>query len=344
MDSLKATLKAFQRSRLGLFLTKLMNDEAPNLAALLAWGTLVTLLPLMLGILTVVGLALRDSDRIDEVYRTIQVLVPAHGQSTVGEALESMRRAAGAPAGLLAVVLLLFNGSSFFANMAYVFDQAYHVETRNVIVQRLISLVMLVLVAGLLVLSTVALGLGAVVGHLPLGQWIGPLAARVISWSLSIASALTLFVLLYKVLPNARQGWRDVLPGALLSTVLFFAILAVFPLYVAVFPPNQAYAVFGVFLVFTVWLYLLGWVFVLGAEVNAYLQQPSRSAALAEATQNAARGRADFGHQTGQIHAQASGDAPSMQGGGQLGSPTRSVSAQVHEQGGEFETGQVSRG
>jgi hypothetical protein len=38
-------------SRPGQFFTKLLQDEAPNLAALLAWGMLSTLLPLLLGIL-----------------------------------------------------------------------------------------------------------------------------------------------------------------------------------------------------------------------------------------------------------------------------------------------------
>jgi membrane protein len=333
MNSLKAKLEAFQRSKVGLFLKKVMDDQAPNLAALLAWGTLSTLLPLMLGMLTVAGLVLRDPERVDEIYRTIQVLVPSQAQSTVGEALDSVRKTAGAPAGILAILLLLFNGSSFFANMASVFDQIYHVESRNMLMQRLVSLIMLVLVTALLVVSTLALGLGAVIDNLPLGQAIGPVVARVISWSLSILSAIVLFVLLYKVLPHAQQGWRDVLPGALLATVLFFVILTVFPLYVALFPPNQAYAVFGVFLVFTFWLYLLGFVFVLGAELNAFLQEPARSAALAEATQNAARGRADFNQQTGQVVAQASGDAPSMRGGGPLGAPSRSANAQLHQQG-----------
>jgi membrane protein len=105
----------------------------------------------------------------------------------------------------------------------------------------------------------------------------------VVSWSLSILSAFLLFLLIYKVLPNAKQGWVGVLPGTLLSTVLFFVTLAVYPLYVSIFPPNQAYAIFGVFLVFTFWLYLLGFVFVLGAELNAFPRQPAHSTAPPDA-------------------------------------------------------------
>ncbi|HEY3060564.1 MAG TPA: YihY/virulence factor BrkB family protein [Chloroflexota bacterium] len=282
MNALKARLEAFQNSRLGLFLQQVMNDQAPNLAALLAWGTLSTLLPLMLGMLTVAGLVLRDPERLDQLYSTVLVLVPGQAAGTIGAALDGVRTTAAAPAGVIAIVLLVFNGSSFFANMGSVFDHVYHVESRNFVMQRLISLVMLVLATALLVTSTISLGIGSLLGNLPLGLGLNPVLAQVMTWSISILSAIVMFLLLYKILPNAQQGWRDVIPGALLSTVLFFVILAVFPLYVNIFPPNQAYAVFGVFLVFTFWLYLLGFVFVLGAELNAFLKQPARSAALAE--------------------------------------------------------------
>jgi membrane protein len=333
MDSLKAKLAAFQNSRVGLFLKKVMDDQAPNLAALLAWGTLSTLLPLMLGMLTVAGLILRDPQRLDELYNTVLVLVPPQAAGTIGAALDGVRKSAAAPAGVVAVVLLLVNGSSFFANMASVFDQVYHVDSRNFVMQRVVSLIMLVLATTLLVVSTLSLGLGSLISNLPLGLSVPPVVAQVVSWSISILSAFLLFVLLYKVLPNAKQGWRQVFPGALLSTVLFFVILMVFPLYVSVFPPNEAYAVFGVFLVFTFWLYLLGFVFVLGAELNAFLQQPARSLALAEATQHALRGHAAYDQRTGQVTAAATGTAPNISGSGPLGAHAQSAQAQLAEHG-----------
>ena len=102
----------------------------------------------------------------------------------------------------------------------------------------------------------------------------------------------------------------------------------------AFFPPNQAYAVFGVFLVFTFFLYLLGFVFVIGAELNAFLQEPARSAALAEATKKAHQGKAQFDESTGAVTAEATGDAPPMEGGGPLGAPKKSARSQVAEQDG----------
>jgi membrane protein len=332
MTSLKAKLEAFQRSRVGLFVKKVLDDQAPNLAALLAWGTLSAILPLVLGVLSIAGLVLRDPQRLDQVYNALLIMLPEQAAGPIGDALNGVRQASAAPAGIVAVVLLLVNGSSFFSNMASVFDQAYHVPSRNFLMQRVVSIAMLIITTVLVIVATLAAGLSSVVGNLSLGLPVGPVLGRVIGWSISIVSAILLFLIMYKLLPNAKQGWRDILPGALLATVLVMVISQIFPLYVTLFPPNHAYAVFGVFLVLTFWLYLVGWVFVLGAELNAFLQEPARSVALAEATSAAAHGQAQYNEQTGSVKADVKGSAPALQGGGVLGSPSRSSAAQVGQQ------------
>ena len=110
---MKARLDAFQRSRVGLFVKKVMDDQAPNLAALLAWGTLSALLPLILGMLSVAGLILRDPQRLDQVYNTLLVALPADAAGPVSAALDGVRKEGAAPAGIIAIILLLFNFTIF---------------------------------------------------------------------------------------------------------------------------------------------------------------------------------------------------------------------------------------
>jgi membrane protein len=333
MDSLKARLAAFQRSRVGLFVKKVLDDQAPNLAALLAWGTLSAILPLLLGILSLAGLVLRDQNTLDKVYNALYGVLPSDATGPISGVLDSMRQGSAAPAGIFAILLLLITGSSFFSNMASVFDQAYHVQGRNAVLERVVGLCMLIISAVLLIASTLAAGVSSLVTSLPGVLPIGPLLGQVIGWSISIISVFVLFALIYRVLPNAKQTWHDVVPGTLLSSVLLLLVTQLFPLYVKVFPPNHAYAVFGVFLLFTFWLYLVGLVFVLGAELNAFMQEPARSVALAEAAAAAEHGRADFEQATGTVTAEASGQAPAMRGGGPLGAPTRSANQQLGEHG-----------
>jgi membrane protein len=329
MNSLKAKLEAFQGSRVGLFIKKVLDDQTPNLGALLAWGTLSTLLPLLLGILSIAGLVLRDQQRLDQVYNAVGSALPSAAAGPVTDVLDGMRQGSAAPVGIVAIVLLLISGSSFFTNMASVFDHAYHVEGRNMVVERIVGLVMLIIVSALLVVSALAAGVTSIVSNIPAGSLpIGPVAAQVMGWSVAIVSVFVLFLLVYRILPNAQQTWRSVIPGALLSLVLIMLITQLFPIYVTLFPPNHAYSVFGVFLVLTFWLYLVGIVMVLGAELNAFLEQPARSAALAEATAAAQRGHASYNQETGQVKAEASGDAPALRGGGPFGAPSRSPAQQ----------------
>ena len=149
MNGIKAKPEVLQHTRPGLFVKKLMDDQVPNLAALLAWGTLSALLPMMLGILGLAGLVLTNPEQLDRVYSTLASLVPTQS-AELTQALEGVRRAAAGAAGV-GLLLLLFNGSAFFANMASVFDQAYHVESRNFLMQRVVSIGMLIAVTALVI-------------------------------------------------------------------------------------------------------------------------------------------------------------------------------------------------
>src|SRR5437588_12758901 len=107
MESLKAKLEAkleaFQRSRVGLFIKKIMDDRAPNLAALLAWGTLSAILPLLLGILSLTGIVLRDPKTLDQVWNTVLAVVPPEAAGPIGDAINGVRQGSAAPAGIVAV-------------------------------------------------------------------------------------------------------------------------------------------------------------------------------------------------------------------------------------------------
>jgi membrane protein len=254
-----------------------------DLATLIAWGTLSTVFPVLLGIMAVAGVLLQDPERSARLSATLVQLVPAEAALPLEAILENARRDAGTW-GLVGLVLLLFNGSNLFANMQSVFNRAYRVPHRGFVGSRLISLFMLVIATALLLLSAVAYSLGSLLGSaseamaraLPFELPARGPAVLLIGYALSILSALLTFLLLYRVLPNKRQTFAQVLPGSLLATGLFFLLLQLFPLYTTLFRRGfEAYAIFGMLLLLMFWMYLLGLVLVLGAELNAFLDSPS---------------------------------------------------------------------
>lgn len=169
-------------------------------------------------------------------------LVPEQTAQTLRDILAETREDAGT-AGIISLVLLLFSGSNLFATMQMVFNLAYHVEDRNIVVQRVVAVVMLLLVTALLLVSTAAYGAGSLIGVLGIAAPAGAVLGRIAGWSVSISSAFVMFLLLFKVLPNRHQSWQHILPGILASAALFFVILQVFPLYLAIF--GKGFAAFA---------------------------------------------------------------------------------------------------
>jgi uncharacterized BrkB/YihY/UPF0761 family membrane protein len=64
-------------SVVGRFAQKMLDDRAPTLAALVAWGMLNTILPLVLSALSLATLLLGSSDQVVALENTILKLLPA---------------------------------------------------------------------------------------------------------------------------------------------------------------------------------------------------------------------------------------------------------------------------
>jgi uncharacterized BrkB/YihY/UPF0761 family membrane protein len=78
------------------------------------------------------------------------------------------------------------------------------------------------------------------------------------------------FVLsVYRVLTNAEVTTRDVLPGAVLASVVVQAAFQVLPIYVRYTELNPVLKTFGPPAIILVWLYVMANVIVFGAEVNS---------------------------------------------------------------------------
>jgi membrane protein len=273
-------LAALQRSPVGRFVAKFMDDRGTDLAMLVAWGTLSTVFPVLLGIMAIAGVLLQDPARLAQVRAALLQLAPPEAAEPLREILDDTRRNAQT-LGLVGLGLFLFNGSNLFANLESVFNRAYHLPDRGLVGARAISLLMLALVTALLLLSTVAYSAASLLGTassalflvLPIDNPGLGVPGQLVGYAVSLLSAFVTFLLLYTVLPNKPLSVGQALPGAALGAALFFVILQVFPLYTAIFGQGfQTYAVFGTFLLLMFWTYLLGLVLVLGVELNAFLE------------------------------------------------------------------------
>ncbi len=272
---------------------KFLDDRALTLASLLAWGILNTFLPLLLGILSLIGLLLGDSAEAVAAENRLLAVLPEAVSSLLRDSLAAIEHSATG-AGLISLGLLLFNGSNFFVTLESVFDLVYHVPERNVIWQRVVSFAALFAVTGLLLINTAAAILGSSLGE-SLSAYIPQLGAAIdagVGTLISITALVAMTVLMYWLIPNRRHSLIHALPGAALTTIALLLIVRIFPIYVALFGGGfSVYAAFGTILLFMFWLYIVGVVLAAGAVLNAFIEDPAGSTALSSLSARALTGQ-----------------------------------------------------
>ena len=87
-----ARLAALVASPPGQFMQKFVDDRALTLASLVAWGMLNTFLPLLLGVLSLIGLLVGNSPAAASAKATVLAPLPAEASQLVQDSLASVRR------------------------------------------------------------------------------------------------------------------------------------------------------------------------------------------------------------------------------------------------------------
>lgn len=258
--------------------------NAGDLAAAIAFNALVALGPTLLMLVSVGGLFLKQ----DEVLRTaIYVSVWAVPGGDAQEAIQGVLKARQNSLWFGAASLLGFAyvGTNFITCLARSMNVIYRVKSRRFVCERLYNVAVTVLFAILFVIAASAATIPTlfVKRSLPLYFETWALAggrAQIFGYVLSVVAALALFVLIYRIVPNAGQRLLDVWPGTLTAAVLFVGIVQVFPLYLRVFGGFNRYGqFFGFVSLLVAWFYLLAHVVLFGTYVNATYQRYRRARA-----------------------------------------------------------------
>jgi membrane protein len=193
---------------------------------------------------------------------------------TVAESAEK-KPSIGNIAGILSLVALLFSATGVFAQLQHAMNIVWNVEAKpgngimSFIRTRLVSLGMLATIGFLLLVSlVVSAGLSAV-----LGKFGDSLPGAAIVWRiLELAVSLLIFGLLFgaifKVLPDVKIDWKNVVVGALITAVMFTIGKTLIGLYLGRSSTASAYGAAGSLLVLLTWVYYSSLILFFGAEVT----------------------------------------------------------------------------
>jgi len=261
-----------------VLMEKYFADRGPHLAAMIAYFALLSFVPLTFLALSLLGLAGR-ADEQSFLVREIQHAFPETPITDIVRLVRAVQRNA-ATLGLLGAAFLLWTALSLFSVLESAFNIVYGRPNRPFLHGKALALVLMVgsltsLFAGLLVGS---LGVAVVQRYAP-GLVANDLVSYLLSITVSTVGFFAFIVSSYYLLTNARMTFREVLPGAVLATVLLQVSFQVLPVFVRYAQLNPALKTFGSPVILLVWLYVMANVIVFGAELNWWR---SRSVAAQE--------------------------------------------------------------
>jgi YihY family inner membrane protein len=181
--------------------------------------------------------------------------------------------------GLLSLVGFFLVAVGFVNGLTRGMNRVYGVPNRHFIHQRLRSFAIVVLFAVLFVVAAFALTLPSLFIKQDVGVYfetwrLASTEGQIVSYLIGVAAAGLLFLVLYRLLPNAGQHLADVWPGALVAAALFGALAQAFPLYIRFNPTTDRLTLaFGAGALVVLWFYVLAHALLFGTYVNATYQR-----------------------------------------------------------------------
>jgi membrane protein len=251
-------------------------DNPFEMAAALAYFTLLSIAPLLLVIIGAAGMLMGEAQVRDALVSQARQLVGSDGASLLQTV---MQRAAESPKNSLSMiigfVLTIFGATTIFAHLQKSLNRIWDVQAKpsNAVLgfarARLISLSV---VLGLAFLMLASLVLQAAISGLQ--DYLATLfpGAAVLSTIINNLLSLTLVALvlamLFRYVPDVEISWHDTIIGAVVTALLLTIGNYAIGLYLGHAAVGSAYGAAGSAVVFMVWVYYTAVVLFFGANAT----------------------------------------------------------------------------
>lgn len=279
---MKKKSKGFLRKTvifLVMFIKKIGDDDIFALVAQLAYYMVLSFIPFLMFLMTLVGFSHLNSDA---VLNLLSNVMPTEAfnliQSTVIEIVDREQT------GLLwiSIALAIWVSSSGFKAVIKGLNKAYGVkETRSYIKLKLISMIYTILLALIVIATLFLFVFGDVIGDFFMKVLEHPefiyYIWNILRYVVVILIMILFFMFLYNATPCVRLGWLEVIPGAVITTLGWISISYIFAYYVNNFSNySRLYGSLGAVFMFMTWMFITSMILILGGEINAVLAEKNR--------------------------------------------------------------------
>jgi len=256
--------------------------NAGDLAAAVAYSALIALIPTMLLTLSVAGLFFR----IDTIFKeTIYTSFWGLPSSAAGDAIQTVvtARRSSSWLGVISLAWFAWTGTGFVGCLSRCMNRIYGVTGCGYMCEKRRGFFVVLAFALLFMLALLASTIPTLFVRQDLPSYFQswPLAAgwnQVLGYVIAFIATGAMFLMLYRVVPNAGQEVADVWPGTLNGALLFVIIAQVFPIYIRLLGGFNRYgAAFGLLSLLVAWFWVLAHLLLFGAYLNSTYQRHRRS-------------------------------------------------------------------
>lgn len=249
-------------------------DRGSMLAAALAYYTLFSLVPLLVISIALAEQLLSDTNVQLLLITEIRVVAGPQVSEFVRSLIEGFgETSTGLVASIISLGVMIFGASNVFRQLKRALNTVWGVDIEeeqgvvNLLMMNLVSFALLLVIGILLV---IAIGMNAVAGMVnTLVADSLPGSVRfsfLFEYGIPFVITVTLFALLFKILPDVTVSWRDVWLGALVTAVLTSIGLAGLRLYLSISSFGAAYGAAGSLVVLLFLVFYGAQIFLFGAE------------------------------------------------------------------------------
>lgn len=275
MSNLKCSIRR-QVNLLIHLIVKIKRDDVFALSSQLAYYLILSFFPFMIFLITLIGLSPLSSVEVMENLNTIlPKSIVELTKSIIFEVVDTQHT------GLLGVsiLLMIWTSSSAFRAVIKGVNKAYDLkENRSFIKRAIISMAGITSLALIIVLALGMLVFGNVIGAHIINK-IPFYKVIIFFWSIFryafvFIVMIFIFAIIYMFSPTKKLKLKEVIPGAIFSTVGWIVVSFGFSFYINNFGNySRFYGSLGAVFILMTWLFLISMIFILGVEINCVIGQ-----------------------------------------------------------------------
>ncbi|MDQ6763154.1 MAG: YihY/virulence factor BrkB family protein [Bacteroidota bacterium] len=251
------------------------SDNILKYSASLAYYTVFSIAPLLVIISTLAGIFYGKEAVQGQVFEQLQGLVGTVAAGQIQDIIKNIHLVGNTFfASIVSIIILLIGATTIFGEVQDSFNKIWglRIKTKKtwwkLILTRLLSFSIIICIGFIMVVSLILNALVSAFGKF-LGRYIHNFSVYFIQTSEAILSLIIvafLFSLMFKVLPDAKIKWKDVLFGGFITAVFFTLGKLAIGFYLGKSNLTTLYGAAASIIIIMVWVYYSSIILYLGAE------------------------------------------------------------------------------